>query len=997
MADWNALPSKYQGIALKGATVADVNKAIQADNAVAQQTAEMARAALAAQQSALQQLEPYKTAIPQPGTHATITGYDTVKFFRDKGDANIGSAAATLRTAGFTPEQVAQSRVLAFRSAQGTVIGAAGAETPPRPNVLESQALQIGGWLEDFTAKGQQEKGLVNTAMAGMGISLAGLATSVPIMVLQIAGRPAAAAPKVIAEAVTGIGKQIAQTVTRAATGEYVAEIAKGNALPLAYDTTTDLVIVSGLAGPAKAAATRITTFVAPRGVPELSIMKEVSTGRVKLPPEEVLAKNYADAMNEVLRKSVEPGGSPDISVPIADTPFKLVARKSPANQVIGDLLFSGTKDEIGAGGAVKESLLPIMERQGGIKAGESGLYTDPWAAIAYTRGGQNPGVLMLLTDSSKVQSGAEGLVRGATESDAFIRKAKEGLYGSSKSWRGDLETEIVAAPGTNITTPPPTADLATRVLAGRYADFFTSDGGRFVPIKIGLDKSFSPLTRSLLQEPTTWYAVKLYTLYNSLVEAGQALKHPGAVLSDISGTIKAATRIDRYLRGELGGGGRAQFPGVRDVYLEREVGAGVTQWFRSLWDQAKNRTKSEMPGVAENSKVFRDAVERNMESVYRASADALLGQFQAVAAAYNSDPRVRQKFEDAYIANLGVASKSMTSVATLGAESLSSLVSEPTLTSTVSAVTPVSAVSPVSRAITPSERPVSMREAIMPSTAAEPAMSSLSSGTASSIASLTSRGARTPVSLIESALIRETPRTPESIRTPETPRTPETVRVVTPETPYTPRPRTPVTPRTPITPRMSITPREPITPPPPPPTLIILRGRGGKKEVQLPRGAATWKQGWGWKWIPPELIGKTNVKPYTLPRGVTPKGARITGRTPAETIQLVGGGTLPTISVNLGKVNVYVAENASGIAFEGRGDLTDVGTMGSTTVGMSAPAKGHAYALETIPLESASPLPSKGVRTPVRKGVNRANLSGRRPRRTNRKPAEPVMGGIRL
>ncbi len=218
-----------------------------------------------------------------------------------------------------------------------------------------------------------------------------------------------------------------------------------------------------------------------------------------------------------------------------------------------------------------------------------------------------------------------------------------------------------------------------------------------------------------------------------------------------------------------------------------------------------------------------------------------------------------------------------------------------------------------------------------------------------------------------------------------------------------------------------------------------MLTGKSGKKEAKLPHGAATWKQGWGWKWIPPSLIGMSNVKPYSLPKGVTPRGARTTGRTPVETIQLVGGGSMPTISVNLGKVNVYVAENAGGIAFEGKGELTDVGTMGSTTVGMSSPAKGHAYAadyypqhsvsrtaistghvnrltrgvnrpealaglqpsaepqLETVSLSALSASSTKAATTSVRKLTNRAKLSSKRPRRTNRTPAEPTMGGIRL
>ncbi len=115
--------------------------------------------------------------------------------------------------------------------------------------------------------------------------------------------------------------------------------------------------------------------------------------------------------------------------------------------------------------------------------------------------------------------------------------------------------------------------------------------------------------------------------------------------------------------------------------------------------------------------------------------------------------------------------------------------------------------------------------------------------------------------------------------------------------------------------------------------------GGGATGQRKVPEGALAWKQGIFWKYIPAPW---TNSKPKTLPRGTVPIGARVGGRTPAETIQIIGepGARVPqAVSVDLGVVDIYIF-NGRDIRFSGRGEQTDVGeSLSETGTGMSIPA----------------------------------------------------------
>ena len=328
------------------------------------------------------------------------------------------------------------------------------------------------------------------------------------------------------------------------------------------------------------------------------------------------------------------------------------------------------------------------------ILIGEGGLYTDPWAAIGYTRGGKNPALVMVITDANKLKSGAEGLAKGETQSAKFIQDAQEGFYGSSKMWRGDFETEIVAAPKTALEVPKPMADLATRVLAGKYSDYVTYDNGRFVPIKIAIDKGSTNITVPTIAQ---LYGAKLLTLQNALRDTSEALKHPDLVLKDISGTFKAMADLPEMFGSGAGKAGSPTFFGVRDVYLLTDWGEKLRMMSEGIYNKALKRTQrqAKVENIKEDSAIFRRMLERNMDDVYRGNARALLRQYKDVSTAYAASHEAKSKFEDAYLASLGLSIESAFKSSSVSSRAVSDIIkdirSESKIASSVFSAVPVS------------------------------------------------------------------------------------------------------------------------------------------------------------------------------------------------------------------------------------------------------------------------------------------------------------------
>lgn len=614
-----------------------------------------------------------KGEFPQGGapfeSYEETRAFNVTKFLQDN-KSNLNPAIKTLEKAGFTKKQIQDARFDAFASKSELLPGRG--EAKPM-TWSEKTAANLQDWQKDFLSKeyggkagdikfdSKVKTGLATAAEGTIGAGVAAL-LGLPILALNVISKPKES-PQQVWEAGKYIVMTPINTGVNIAKGTYIPDMKQGNLYPLAFDTTMTALIVKGFAGPVKGALSKVTTYVAPRGVPASAIAKEVSTGRIKTP--EQFAKQYADALNEVEKLATEPGGKFTGEVPIEGTPYSLRYLKSPLEQKIGNVLFHGTKTEVG-----KPSLLDIAAGKGEITAGKAGIYTDPWAAIGYTRGGENPGLLMMITEASKIKSGAKGLEKGLTQSDKFIRGADEGFYGSSKVWHGDLETEIVGAPGTKINVPEPTADLATRALAGKYSDFFTYDSGKFMPIKIGVDaKAFNAKSLAAINNPANWYSVKLYSLYSALRDTAEAMKHPGKVLEDVSGTLKEIANLDRLIREGTGTkGGRITFPGVRDVYVQTSLRRWLMEKTADIVNKALKKTERETKAKPDSA-AFRKALERNMEEVYRANADALINTASTVAKGYSASEVTRQKFEDSYIANLGLATESIAKTTALNSK----------------------------------------------------------------------------------------------------------------------------------------------------------------------------------------------------------------------------------------------------------------------------------------------------------------------------------------
>ncbi len=215
------------------------------------------------------------------------------------------------------------------------------------------------------------------------------------------------------------------------------------------------------------------------------------------------------------------------------------------------------------------------------------------------------------------------------------------------------------------------------------------------------------------------------------------------------------------------------------------------------------------------------------------------------------------------------------------------------------------------------------------------------------------------------------TPRTPteelpKEPPPPVVPKVPPIIPGIPAEPPTKEPPPSIVPPSSPITPEVPTKP--PSKPPPPtvpevptkpptrepptrePPTIIRVKWIDGGKEAiraKISPGSITWKQGWDWKFIPPPY---RQPKPISL-GGTPPLGAKTSGRTPAETLQVVGRikAVVPhRVAVDLGWADVFII-NGRRIEFSGGGVKTDVGQrISSPTQGMSVGDEGGLPTIKT-------------------------------------------------
>lgn len=125
-------------------------------------------------------------------------------------------------------------------------------------------------------------------------------------------------------------------------------------------------------------------------------------------------------------------------------------------------------------------------------------------------------------------------------------------------------------------------------------------------------------------------------------------------------------------------------------------------------------------------------------------------------------------------------------------------------------------------------------------------------------------------------------------------------------------------------------------------PPIIPFPEGGGREIMQLvpvAQGAIVFKMGFLWKSLPPPWL---QDKLTTLKKGEVPAGADTSGRTPEETIQVIGEPPYEvpeTISIDLGVVDAEIYNYGKNIRFS-YGLYTDVGeSLESPTVGLSIPS----------------------------------------------------------
>jgi len=402
------------------------------------------------------------------------------------------------------------------------------------------------------------------------------------------------------------------------------------------------LVNVALVVDPAKSLGVKLATYLSPRGLTPGLIGREANTGRIPLGKYDPV--ELGKAVTEASKAALVADGKTLVKVPIGDTGDYLLVNKTPFQAAVGNISFHGST----------EGLEFIRQQGKTFTVGEAGLYTNPWAALDYAKG-PNGAVLAVITDPSLVKTAPTQVLASVSQSDAFIREASEGLWGNNKLWRRDFETELIYAPESKIEIPPPNADLLTRLQAGTYADYVVAYQGRFVPVKLGIDKGL--LEKGLLPHPPTpadLYLIKLMVARDALQNAYLALTHPEATLADLVRMAASAIKHpEEVLRGMTSPSMDLSLPGVRDVYLETGLISRIRTAFASMWRDisAEAKRSGATPGTAE----WERAIAREAERYYAQQIGSLTRNYSSVARAYTTDPDFRRKFEALYMTSLSL------------------------------------------------------------------------------------------------------------------------------------------------------------------------------------------------------------------------------------------------------------------------------------------------------------------------------------------------------
>lgn len=350
-------------------------------------------------------------------------------------------------------------------------------------------------------------------------------------------------------------------------------------------------------------------TYVDPYGIPDRMAAIEFSTGRVPI------TRAGTRVVQDLVTKASKEIIAGKESGVVSEAGWQVKYRTTPIQRAGGSAVWHGSPD-----------ITPMSK----VKPGEtfvvdpaSPLFTSPYATprfVAATSLGfpaVKPGYLMVITDAGKVMSRAEG---------------PKGLTGTYKTYKGRIETEIIANPKTEFTR---TKNLRTRILGPKAGEFFTQywgpnvkglSSGQLVPIVVMLDKGITGKPLS----PATLYAAKLTMIREALLDYAAATKNPKRTIQDI---------ISR----------RQGPPGVREMEISKLTRALEKEALENTLKKDRWGERGEID-YAKLGEVLR----RELEIAYKIRATGLYRELGTRnMETYYQTPEGQRKYEELYVSRM--------------------------------------------------------------------------------------------------------------------------------------------------------------------------------------------------------------------------------------------------------------------------------------------------------------------------------------------------------
>lgn len=354
--------------------------------------------------------------------------------------------------------------------------------------------------------------------------------------------------------------------------------------------------------------AGKARTYADPYGIPDRMAAIEFATGRVpvrELSPrllQDLVTQASKDILSGKESGSFKQGG------------WKITYRTTPIQRANASAVFHGSPD-----------VTPMAK----LKPGDTfvvdptmhlftSVYATPRFVASTSRGvaGSKPGYAMIITNANKLMT---------TESKV------PGVTGPYKTYKGAVETEVVANPKSGFTRAQ---NLRTRILGPKAGEFFTQymgpdapgiRSGKLVPIVVLLDKG---ITKKPLS-PATLYAAKLTMIREALIDYATALKHPKRTISDI---------INRPYGP----------PGVREMEISRlakelESKAVENVLKKDLKDQKLLKGQK-----------LEDALRAELERQFKIEADRIYRELgNKSLEQYYSTPEGQRRYEELYVRHM--------------------------------------------------------------------------------------------------------------------------------------------------------------------------------------------------------------------------------------------------------------------------------------------------------------------------------------------------------